>query len=212
MKKRYLPFGYVIRDGEIRVDTEQAKIVSGIFEAYIAGNTLQQIAESMTAKQIAYRPDQITWNKNSIRRILTNDGYCGTGKYPLLVTEKQFRQAEQIRLSKTMPYSDVLAPFRKDMQCGDCGARLYWHGKSQQWFCHQCGMWSAPIDETALSASISEKLQRIQENPLQVRAPKGTSVQSIESARLDQKIRQTMATDIADEEVLIEMILRRAEL
>ena len=44
MKKRYLPFGYVIRDGEIRVDTEQAKIVSGIFEAYIAGNTLQQIA------------------------------------------------------------------------------------------------------------------------------------------------------------------------
>lgn len=86
MKKRYLPFGYVIRDGEIRVDTEQAKIVSGIFEAYIAGNTLQQIAESMTAKQIAYRPDQITWNKNSIRRILTNDGYCGTGKYPLLVT------------------------------------------------------------------------------------------------------------------------------
>lgn len=212
MKKRYLPFGYVIRDGEIRVDTEQAKIVSGIFEAYIAGNTLQQIAESMTAKQIAYRPNQITWNKNSIRRILTNDGYCGTGKYPLLVTEKQFRQAEQIRLSKTMPYSDVLAPFRKDMQCGDCGARLYWHGKSQQWFCHQCGMWSAPIDETALSASISEKLQRIQENPLQVRAPKGTSVQSIESARLDQKIRQTMATDIADEEVLIEMILRRAEL
>ena len=74
MKKRYLPFGYVIRDGEIRVDTEQAKIVSGIFEAYIAGNTLQQIAESMTAKQIAYRPDQITWNKNSIRRILTNGG------------------------------------------------------------------------------------------------------------------------------------------
>lgn len=37
-------------------------------------------------------------------------------------------------------------------------------------------------------------------------------MQSIEAARLDQKIRQTMATDMADEEVLIEMILRRTEL
>lgn len=212
MKKRYLPFGYVIRDGEISVDTEQAKIVSGIFEAYIAGNTLQQIAESMTAKQISYRPDEITWNKNSIRRILTNDGYCGTGKYPLLVTEKQFRQAEQIRLSKAMPYSDVLPPFRKDMRCGDCGAKLYWHGKSKQWFCRQCGMWSTPIEETTLSAGISKKLQWIQENPLQIRAPKESSVRSIESARLDQKIQQTMATDTADEEVLIEMILHRTEI
>lgn len=37
MKKRYLPFGYVIRDGEIRVDTEQAKIVSGILKPILRG-------------------------------------------------------------------------------------------------------------------------------------------------------------------------------
>ena len=72
MKKRYLPFGYVICGGEMRVDAEQAKIVCGIFEAYIAGNTLQEIAEAMTAQQIPYRPDEIAWDKNSVRRILTN--------------------------------------------------------------------------------------------------------------------------------------------
>lgn len=212
MKKRYLPFGYVICDGEIRVDTEQAKIICGIFEAYIAGNTLQQIAKTMTAKQIFYRPGEVAWDKNSIRRILTNAAYCGTGKYPLLITVEQFRQAEKIRLSKKADYSEVLAPFRKDMRCGDCGAKLYWHGKSKQWLCRQCGMWSTPIEETALSAGISKKLQQIQENPLQIRAPKESSVHSIESARLDQKIRQTMAADIIDEEVLIKMILRRTEI
>lgn len=212
MKKRYLPFGYVICGGEMRVDAEQAKIVCGIFEAYIAGNTLQQIAETMTAKQIPYRSGEIAWDKNSVRRILTNADYCGTGKYPLLITKEQFQRAEQIRFSKKADYSDVLAPFRKDMRCGDCGAKLYWHGKSKQWLCRQCGMWSTPIEETALSASISKKLQQIQENPLQVRVPKETSARSIESARLDQKIRQTMATDAADEDTLIEMILLRTEL
>ena len=212
MKKRYLPFGYVIYGGEMRVDTEQAKIVCGIFEAYIAGNTLQQIAETMTAKQIPYRPGEIAWDKNSIRRILTNDAYCGTGKYPLLITQETFQKAEQIRLSKKADYSDVLTPFRKDMWCGDCGAKLYWHGKSKQWLCRQCGMWSTPIGEAALSTGISEKLQRIQENPLQVRTPKETSARSIESACLDQKIRQTMAADTADEDTLTEMILRRTEL
>lgn len=212
MKKRYLPFGYVICGGEMRVDAEQAKIVCGIFEAYIAGNTLQQIAETMTAQQIPYRPDEIAWDKNSVRRILTNADYCGTGKYPLLITKEKFQKAEQIRLSKKADYSDVLAPFRKDMRCGDCGAKLYWHGKSKQWLCRQCGIWSTPIGEAALSTGISKKLQRIQENPLQVRVPKETSARSIESARLDQKIRQTMATDAADEDTLIEMILLRTEL
>lgn len=212
MKKRYLPFGYVICNGEMRVDAEQAKIVCGIFEAYIAGNTLQQIAETMTAKKIPYRSDEVAWDKNSIRRILTNASYCGTGKYPLLITKEQFQKAEQIRISKKVAYSDVLVPFRKDMRCGDCGARLYWHGKSKQWLCCQCGMRSTPIEEAALSTGISKKLQRIQENPLQVRVPKETSARSIESARLDQKIRQTMATDAADEDTLIEMILRRTEI
>ena len=62
MKKRYLPFGYVICGGEMRADAEQAKIVCGIFEAYIAGNTLQEIAEAMTAQQIPYRPASIPYS------------------------------------------------------------------------------------------------------------------------------------------------------
>ena len=44
MKKRYLPFGYAVRDGNIVVDTEQRTIVQNIFTAYLAGNTFQQIA------------------------------------------------------------------------------------------------------------------------------------------------------------------------
>lgn len=33
MKKRYLPFGYAVRDGNIVVDTEQRTIVQNIFHS-----------------------------------------------------------------------------------------------------------------------------------------------------------------------------------
>ena len=158
MKKRYLPFGYVVRDGNIVVDTEQGTIVQNIFTAYLAGNTFQQIATSMISKGIEYHQDDAEWNKNTISRILGNDIYCGTDRYPPIVTKEIFRQAAQVRSAKASAYSAALAPFRKDIQCGCCGERLYWHGKTNQWHCRQCRMWSAPIEEAALSEEITQRL------------------------------------------------------
>ncbi len=82
MKKRYLPFGYAVRDGNIVVDTEQRTIVQNIFTAYLAGNTFQQIAKSMISKGIEYHQNDAEWNKNTISRILGNETYCGTDRYP----------------------------------------------------------------------------------------------------------------------------------
>ena len=73
MKKRYLPFGYAVRDGNIVIDTEQGTIVQSIFTAYLAGNTFQQIAKSMISKGIEYHKNDAEWNKNTISRILENE-------------------------------------------------------------------------------------------------------------------------------------------
>lgn len=82
---------------------------------------------------IHYRPDTCVWNKNMVKRILENPCYCGTAEYAPIITAKQFAAVEQIRKGKTVAYSAVLKPFRKDMLCGCCGARLYWHTKCRQW-------------------------------------------------------------------------------
>lgn len=159
MKKRYLPFGYAVRDGNIVVDTEQRTIVQNIFTAYLAGNTFQQIAKSMISKGIEYHQNDAEWNKNTISRILGNETYCGTDRYPPIVTKEIFRQAAQVRSAKASAYSAALAPFRKDIQCGCCGERLYWHGKTNQWHCRQCRMWSAPIRKTpGSSRNITSKI------------------------------------------------------
>ena len=144
MKNRYLPFGYEIADGKIVADSEQVEAVRRIFDAYTAGQTFQQIADVLSAQGIHYRSDAPRWNKNMVSRILANADYCGTAEYPQIITAEQLEMAEQIRKSKSVTYSETLKPFRKDMQCGCCGARLYWHPKSNQWFCRECGMWSKP--------------------------------------------------------------------
>ena len=173
MKNRYLPFGYKIADGKIVTDSEQVEAVRRIFDAYTAGQTFQQIADVLSAQGIPYRSDASRWNKNMVSRILANADYCGTAEYPQIITVEQLEAAEQIRKSKTVTYSVTLKPFRKDMQCGCCGARLYWHSKSNQWFCRECGMWSKPTQAKETFNSIVEKLRWLQQNSELIHPPAG---------------------------------------
>lgn len=113
MKKRYLPFGYAVRDGNIVVDTEQRTIVQNIFTAYLAGNTFQQIAKSIISKGIEYHQNDAEWNKNTISRILGNETYCGTDRYPPIVTKEIFRQAAQVRSAKHRRTLQLLRHFAR---------------------------------------------------------------------------------------------------
>ena len=213
MSKRYLPFGYEIRKGKIYVNPDQADAVCRIFQQYTERNSLQQIANRMTAEGIHYRPDTCVWNKNMVKRILENPCYCGTAEYAPIITAKQFAAVEQIRKGKTVAYSAVLKPFRKDMLCGCCGARLYWHTKCRQWFCRECGMWSAPTQAEETANDVVKKLCWLQQNPEIIHNPEGqANVQSVEVALLDREIWQALTNAEPDVDALVAKILHRAEL
>lgn len=213
MKNRYLPFGYKIADGKIVTASEQAEAVRRIFDAYTAGQTFQQIADALSAQGIPYCLDTPRWNKNMISRILANANYCGTVEYPQIITAEQLEVAGQIRKSKAVAYSATLKPFRKDMQCGCCGARLYWHTKSRQWFCQGCGMWSKPTQAEETFNSVVEKLRWLWQNPEAIHPPAvQTNVQSMEIVLLDREIGQALMDAEPDADALIAKILHRAEL
>ena len=213
MKNRYLPFGYKIADGKIVTDSEQVEAVRRIFDAYTAGQTFQQIADALSAQGIPYRSDASRWNKNMVSRILANADYCGTAEYPQIITVEQLEAAEQIRKSKTVTYSVTLKPFRKDMQCGCCGERLYWRPKTEQWFCRQCGMRTKPIQEKELSDAITIKLEWIQRHSEVIRSPTTQrNVQSIEAAKLAREIQTDLLETEPNADALIAKILHRAEL
>lgn len=110
-------------------------------------------------------------------------------------------------------YSTILQPFRQDMQCGCCDERLYWHPKTNQWFCRRCGMWAKPLRAEETSAAIAEKLCWLRQNPEIIHTPEGqANVQSVEVALLDREIWQALTNAEPDVDALVAKILHRAEM
>ena len=51
-KTRFIPYGYTIREGRTVIEHSEAEIIREIFDAYIKGASLKDIAESLTQRKI----------------------------------------------------------------------------------------------------------------------------------------------------------------
>ena len=69
-KNRVIPFGYCMKNGGITVDFTESKAVIRIFEEYLNGSSLMQIAKLMESEKIKYNEDSDRWNKNMVKRII----------------------------------------------------------------------------------------------------------------------------------------------
>ena len=63
MKKRTMPYGYEIRNGEITVNPKAEQIIKEIFKAYLDGMSFGNIADEMTCRGVDYYDGKKTWNK-----------------------------------------------------------------------------------------------------------------------------------------------------
>lgn len=98
-KPRYLPYGYRIQNGLITPDTAQVECVRQIYQLYLAGNSLQEIAKHLQANGIPYS-DETGWNKNTVHRIVKNPAYCGKDRYPPLSKIPYFRKRKSCASEK----------------------------------------------------------------------------------------------------------------
>jgi len=74
-----MPYGYVIRDHSITVDEPSAQIVRRIFRDYLAGISMNEIADQLNRENIPVRignPDR-KWMHSAISYILSNERYIG---------------------------------------------------------------------------------------------------------------------------------------
>ena len=100
MKHRTLPFGYEIQNGIIQINKAETQTVTWIFTEYLNGSNLKEIAESLTSQKIEYMPDKYDWNKNRIKRIIEDRRYAGDGKYPKIISQRMFEQANAVKEEK----------------------------------------------------------------------------------------------------------------
>lgn len=140
-KNRIIPFGYCMKNGEITVNHIESKAVIRIFEEYLNNSSLIQIAKLMEYEKIRYSENSDRWNKNMVKRIIENKKYLGNDKYPQIINEKFFKQANEKRVSKATSVfmiSEDLQEIRSRTYCSECGHRLSRIGgnsRTAKWDC-----------------------------------------------------------------------------
>lgn len=140
-KNRTIPFGYCMRKGKIITEPTESKVVVRIFEEYLNGSSLMQIAELMEFEEIRYTADSEHWNKNMVKRIIENEKYLGNGKYPQIIDEETFKIANKKRVQKATSVciiSEDLQEIRNRTYCFECGHRLSRIGgncRCEKWDC-----------------------------------------------------------------------------
>lgn len=122
-----------------------SKAVVRIFEEYLNGSSLQQIAKLMESEKISYSENSEHWNKNMVKRIIENKKYLGNEKYPQIIGEKFFTQVNEKRMLKAASVcviSEDLQEIRNHTYCTECGHRLSRIGgnsRYEKWDCRNPG-------------------------------------------------------------------------
>ena len=172
-KNRVIPFGYCMRNGEITVDFNESKAVARIFEEYLNGSSLQQIAKLMESEKVQYSEISDRWNKNMVKRIIENEKYLGNEKYPQIIGEKFFTQANEKRMLRaTSAYviSEDLQEIRNRTYCLECGHRLSRIGgncRSAKWDCRNpdCYRFEYQLTDQMIIGSVLTVLNAAIANP-----------------------------------------------
>ena len=99
MGNRKQPFGYKMALSEIVIQESETKLVQEIFLRYIAGESLNELTESLCQQDIPYDEGRL-WNKNMVARILADACYTGEKEYPKLIDKEQLIAANEKRSNK----------------------------------------------------------------------------------------------------------------
>lgn len=82
MKLRMIPYGYKVVSGKVTPFDKEVIVIHRIFDEYIKGKGLKDIADELTTENIPIMEDMAVWSKNRIKRIITDKRYIGSDPIP----------------------------------------------------------------------------------------------------------------------------------
>lgn len=127
------PYGYMLNFlGTKEVHEERATVVRLIYQKYIEGMNRYAITWYLINHQILRpRGDSCDWQYNMVNRILADERYIGTEKYPPILTREIFEEAQRVRSEEREKAiakrhescnSNRQYPFSGFIKCGSCGS------------------------------------------------------------------------------------------
>ena len=124
-KTRYIPYGYTVQNGTTVVEHSEAEVIRRIFESYINGNSLKDIADELTLLKVPYTEKTSVWDKARIARIIENAKYIGDREYAPIIDEEIYESAVQCKIARKTNQmrsdSETIRFLRDRVKCGECG-------------------------------------------------------------------------------------------
>lgn len=214
MKKiRYLPFGYRMSEGKIEPAPEESGLLKEIFDGYLTGMSLQNLADMAQRTGIRFRENANGWNKNMIARMLDDTRYWDDENFPPIILRKTGLAAAAMRKEKVTE-SCPIRFLQKKLVCGGCGEKLSRNSKNTpriRWDCLSCGTRVGPLTDQDLMQTVTSKFLVLCQNPEMAEPARNSSGSlSIEAARLTNEINQELNLREADPDKLLALILQCA--
>ena len=99
-----IPYGYDYKDGELKINDDEAKTVKNIYSWYISGKGLGEIAKMLNSAKVPTKRGGF-WAKKTISSILKNPVYCGyfrwenkitKSRHQRIIDEETFKKVQKI--------------------------------------------------------------------------------------------------------------------
>jgi len=146
------PFGYRISGREMNIHPEEAEIVKWVFESYLSGMNVLEIANALTDAEISTREGNYCWQRTTIAYMLQNEKYIGDSigqkslvtdfpfkhirnkgqkpKYyaeathPAIIDKDTFYLVQELIISRRPKTVDAPAtyPLTLKIRCANCGS------------------------------------------------------------------------------------------
>lgn len=202
-QNRYIPYGYLMKNGAATIHSQEAEIIRRIYRQYAEGLSYKAIAQALSEEGFRYMPDKPHWNKNMVARILQNQNYLGTDKYPPIIEAALRQAAARVKRDYTHTVPQALKELRPLMVCDVCGEpvgrRLKTDG-NERWYCEADHTHiSTSITDQTLLHSIADLQNRLVDTPLPARPePKPDQQVSLHTIRLQNEIEQMLQQEKLD--------------
>ena len=216
-KTRFIPYGYTIREGRTVIEHSEAEIIREIFDAYIKGASLKDIAESLTQKKVPYTERTDVWDKARIARIIENAKYIGDGEYDPIIDEDTYEDAVSMKAARqrnvVQKECEGIALIRNRVKCADRGSLMVRRISSKRnikesWTCQnpECGK-RLRISDGDLLQKITILMNRIIMNSeLLIPKPKTKAVDSPAVANLQRQVDNELSREHPSEEYIVDKI------
>lgn len=203
MKKRNCPYGYYFKNGHIDIQPKEQAIVTEIYDSYLSGNSLLNISNELSSRNVEYMPHVVGWNRARLKRILEDKHYLGNDTYPAIITQKTYDAVQKVKESRNTQKSvdrqadifQIAVPVR----CPVCGSEMRRRNDNrtkcgQRWTCKRedCRKIIAVSDEELLS-EITELMNIVIADPESIATPKPVIHEpSSELRKLNNEIGRTL--------------------